>query len=105
MVFGDYPDIIKKNAGTKIPALTPRESRLLKGSFDFIGLNHYLTLYVKDSPSSLNVNIRDIAADMGLSTLGMCRTCAVNLHCTYPLLDLILLGESTDHILLQSLVY
>ncbi|XP_027161502.1 beta-glucosidase 11-like isoform X1 [Coffea eugenioides] len=69
MVFGDYPDIIKKNAGTKIPALTPRESRLLKGSFDFIGLNHYLTLYVKDSPSSLNVNIRDIVADMGLSTL------------------------------------
>ncbi|XP_071931866.1 beta-glucosidase 11-like isoform X3 [Coffea arabica] len=69
MVFGDYPHIIKKNAGTKIPALTPRESRLLKGSFDFIGLNHYLTLYVKDSPSSLNVNIRDIVADMGLSTL------------------------------------
>ncbi|XP_027113904.1 beta-glucosidase 11 [Coffea arabica] len=67
LVFGDYPDIVKKNAGKRIPALTPRESKLIKGSFDFIALNYYFIFYVRDNPSSLNMNIRDITADMALN--------------------------------------
>ncbi|XP_027158800.1 cyanidin 3-O-glucoside 7-O-glucosyltransferase (acyl-glucose)-like [Coffea eugenioides] len=67
LVFGDYPDIIKKNAGKRIPTLTPRESKLIKGSIDFIGLNHYFIFYVKDNPSNLSRNIRDITADMAVS--------------------------------------
>ncbi|KAL3531461.1 hypothetical protein ACH5RR_010783 [Cinchona calisaya] len=69
LVFGDYPDIIKKNAGTRIPVLTPHESKLVKGSFDFIGLNHYATFYIKDDTSSLKMEIRDINADMGGSIM------------------------------------
>ncbi|KAL3530014.1 hypothetical protein ACH5RR_009336 [Cinchona calisaya] len=64
LVFGDYPDLIKKNAGTKIPVLTPHESKLVKGSFDFIGLNHYATFYVKDNSSSLKMETRDVNGDM-----------------------------------------
>ena len=71
LVFGDYPDIIKKNAGKKIPTLTPRESKLIKGSIDFIGLNHYFIFYVKDNPSNLSRNIRDITADMAVSIFCM----------------------------------
>lgn len=41
LVFGDYPDIMKKNAGKRLPAFTKLESELVKGSIDFIGLNHY----------------------------------------------------------------
>ncbi|GFY98716.1 beta glucosidase 9 [Actinidia rufa] len=37
LVFGDYADIMKKNAGTRIPAFTELESKQVKGSFDFIG--------------------------------------------------------------------
>ncbi|KAL3505316.1 hypothetical protein ACH5RR_035157, partial [Cinchona calisaya] len=67
LVFGDYPDIIKKNAGTRLPVLTSPESKLVKGSFDFIGLNHYATFYIKDNPSSLKMETRDVNADMAAS--------------------------------------
>ncbi|KAL7198199.1 hypothetical protein ACSBR2_020673 [Camellia fascicularis] len=63
LVFGDYPKIVKKNAGSRIPEFTKVVSKLVKGSFDFLGVNHYNTLYIKDKPSSLKIN-RDFNADM-----------------------------------------
>ncbi|CAI9105437.1 OLC1v1004362C1 [Oldenlandia corymbosa var. corymbosa] len=65
LVYGEYPEIIKENAGTRLPDLTSNEVKLVKGSFDFIGMNHYSTIYVTDDPSSLKLNIRDVNADMG----------------------------------------
>ncbi|KAF8401468.1 hypothetical protein HHK36_012407 [Tetracentron sinense] len=64
LVFGDYPDIIKKNAGLRIPFFTPRQSKQVKGSFDFLGLNHYMTLYIKDNSNSLKIDQRDFNGDM-----------------------------------------
>uniref|UniRef100_A0A5B7CAG7 Beta-glucosidase 11-like n=1 Tax=Davidia involucrata TaxID=16924 RepID=A0A5B7CAG7_DAVIN len=64
LVYGDYPDIVKKNAGTRIPTFTKLESKQVKGSFDFIGVNHYVTSYIKDKPSSLKMDNRDFNADM-----------------------------------------
>lgn len=58
---------MKKFAGRKIPAIRPFEKKLVKGSFDFIGVNHYVTFHVKDNPSSLEMERRDITADMALS--------------------------------------
>ncbi|KAL2535542.1 Beta-glucosidase 11 [Forsythia ovata] len=49
LIYGDYPDIVKKNAGKRIPAFTEYESKQIKGSIDFLGVNHYRTLYVKRS--------------------------------------------------------
>ncbi|GFZ13730.1 beta glucosidase 9 [Actinidia rufa] len=69
LVFGDYPDIMKKNAGTRIPAFTAVESKQVKGSFDFIGVNHYATLYVKDDNSSLKMDNRDWNADSAIQTI------------------------------------
>ena len=60
LLFGDYPEIMKKIAGTRIPAFTKSESKQVKGSIDFLGLNHYVTFYVKDNPSSLEKDNRDI---------------------------------------------
>ncbi|KAL2945393.1 putative beta-glucosidase 23, partial [Bienertia sinuspersici] len=34
---GDYPEIVKKNAGNRIPEFTKNQSELVKRSFDFIG--------------------------------------------------------------------
>lgn len=45
VVFGDYPAIMKKRLGDKLPAFTPEEKEMLKGSSDFLGLNHYTTHY------------------------------------------------------------
>ncbi|KAL7584400.1 hypothetical protein Lser_V15G42401 [Lactuca serriola] len=67
LVNGDYPEIVKKNAGNRIPTFTKLESKRIKGSFDFFGINHYQTLYVKDNPSSLKTDPRDIVADMAVS--------------------------------------
>jgi beta-glucosidase len=43
---GDYPETMRKQFGPLLPRLTKKEKQLLKGSFDFFGLNHYTTSYV-----------------------------------------------------------
>jgi beta-glucosidase len=47
---GDYPKIMKSLVGDRLPKFTKEESTLLKGSFDFIGLNYYTSTYVSDAP-------------------------------------------------------
>lgn len=69
VVFGDYPDIMKQNVGTRIPAFTPDQSKLIKGSFDFIGINHYYVFYVESNSSSLDMNTRDMATDMAANLI------------------------------------
>ncbi|XP_043722780.1 beta-glucosidase 11-like isoform X1 [Telopea speciosissima] len=69
LVFGDYPESMKKNVGSRLPSFTPLQSKLVKGSCDFFGLNHYRTMYIKDDPSSLNMNQRDYLGDMGAQML------------------------------------
>ncbi|GLT53493.1 hypothetical protein SLA2020_267590 [Shorea laevis] len=39
LMYGDYPDVMKRNAGTRLPTFTNLESNQVKGSFDFLGLN------------------------------------------------------------------
>lgn len=41
---GDYPQIMKDRLGDRLPAFTPEEKHLVKGSSDFFGLNHYSSL-------------------------------------------------------------
>ncbi|KAF5464680.1 hypothetical protein F2P56_014741 [Juglans regia] len=66
LVFGEYPDAMKKNVGSRMPVFTTAESNLIKDSFDFLGVNHYSTLYAKDSPSSLKIKEREFFADMAV---------------------------------------
>ncbi|KAJ4969280.1 hypothetical protein NE237_015981 [Protea cynaroides] len=69
LMFGDYPEIVKKSAGSRIPSFTPSQSRQVQGSADFFGLNHYNTLYVKDDPDSLNNDQRDVERDMAIKLI------------------------------------
>ncbi|XP_043708508.1 beta-glucosidase 22-like isoform X1 [Telopea speciosissima] len=73
LVFGDYPETVKKNAGSRIPSFTPRQSRQLKGSSDFFALNYYFTMYVKDDPSSLNHDQRDYMRDIAIKLINKAR--------------------------------
>ena len=50
MVFGDYPETLKSIVGSRLPNFTTQQSAMLKGSYDFIGLNYYSTSYIQDSP-------------------------------------------------------
>ena len=63
IVYGDYPETMKKLAGKKMPRFFKNQSELLIGSFDFIGVNYYATLYVKDNPSNRSLDERDFASD------------------------------------------
>ncbi|XP_012082755.1 beta-glucosidase 11 [Jatropha curcas] len=69
LVFGDYPDIAKKNVGLRLPTFTGYESKQVKGSFDFLGLNHYASVYVKDNSNSLKLENRDYWADMAVELI------------------------------------
>jgi len=43
--LGDYPKVMKKRLGDRLPEFTIQEKKLIKGSSDFFGLNHYTTMY------------------------------------------------------------
>ncbi|XP_020226287.1 beta-glucosidase 18 isoform X1 [Cajanus cajan] len=48
LVFGEYPDEMHSILGRQLPRFSLKEKSLIKGSLDFIGINHYGTLYAKD---------------------------------------------------------
>ncbi|KAK6132716.1 hypothetical protein DH2020_033521 [Rehmannia glutinosa] len=48
LVFGDYPPEMKRYHGSELPKFSSEERALLRESIDFIGINHYGTLYAKD---------------------------------------------------------
>ncbi|KAJ7972962.1 putative Beta-glucosidase [Quillaja saponaria] len=64
LVYGDYPKIMKKNVGSRIPSFTNLESKQVKGSFDFLGVIYYLNVNVKDNPESLKMKQRDPQTDV-----------------------------------------
>lgn len=45
VVYGEYPEVMRKRLGARLPKFTEEEKKLMKGSVDFLGLNHYSTLY------------------------------------------------------------
>ncbi|KAG0502656.1 hypothetical protein HPP92_002728 [Vanilla planifolia] len=75
IVNGDYPELMKKIAGTRLPSFTKSESEVLKGSFDFIGLNYYTAVYISDNSSSSKVSVHgfreDVAAIIRVDKAGL----------------------------------
>ncbi|XP_057519801.1 cyanidin 3-O-glucoside 5-O-glucosyltransferase (acyl-glucose)-like isoform X2 [Amaranthus tricolor] len=56
LLFGDYSDFMKHLLGNELPLITKQESELLiKGSFDFIGLNIYKAIAIKHNPTKGNL--------------------------------------------------
>ncbi|XP_072062236.1 hydroxyisourate hydrolase isoform X4 [Arachis hypogaea] len=63
-LHGDYPISMRETAGARIPSFTNRESELVKGSCDFIGLIHYSNANITDNSEALKNNLRDYTADI-----------------------------------------
>nr|CAD1839007.1 unnamed protein product [Ananas comosus var. bracteatus] len=63
LVYGDYPAVMRENVGSRLPSFSKEESKRLRGSFDFIGFNHYIVFYVQADLSTLNLKERDYYAD------------------------------------------
>ncbi|CAN6468869.1 unnamed protein product [Victoria cruziana] len=64
LVFGDYPDTMKENVGPRLPTFSKYQSALVKGSFDFIGINHYVTMAISENRQSAREKKRDYMEDM-----------------------------------------
>ncbi|KAB5519660.1 hypothetical protein DKX38_023979 [Salix brachista] len=45
---GDYPRNMHDFVGGRLPKFTTEESKMLKGSYDFIGINYYTTYYAQN---------------------------------------------------------
>uniref|UniRef100_A0A1J3HJY4 Beta-glucosidase 28 n=2 Tax=Noccaea caerulescens TaxID=107243 RepID=A0A1J3HJY4_NOCCA len=50
VIHGDYPEKMKKQAGNKLPSFTTEQSKMLRNSSDFIGINYYTGRYVAHLP-------------------------------------------------------
>ncbi|KAJ8509851.1 hypothetical protein OPV22_000285 [Ensete ventricosum] len=47
LVHGTYPSVMREFVGSRLPSFEPEESKMLRGSFDFIGLNHYVAVFLE----------------------------------------------------------
>ncbi|KAK8583897.1 hypothetical protein V6N12_068152 [Hibiscus sabdariffa] len=51
LVRGQYPSIMRKLVKDRLPVFTEEEKELIKGSFDFFGLNYYTARYCRNIPT------------------------------------------------------
>ncbi|GLT60703.1 hypothetical protein SLA2020_334590 [Shorea laevis] len=51
ITYGDYPKIMRVMVGNRLPHFTEEESRMIRGSIDFLGINYYTARYVDDCTS------------------------------------------------------
>jgi beta-glucosidase len=66
LVFGDYPASMKERLGGRLPTFSVEETALLKGSADFLGLNHYSTQFVSSQSPRENA-IDKMAGNGGMT--------------------------------------
>jgi beta-glucosidase/6-phospho-beta-glucosidase/beta-galactosidase len=57
VIYGDYPERIKSILGNRLPKFTEAQSKLVKGSIDFLGLSYYSAGYAETVPSANGVNV------------------------------------------------
>lgn len=48
IMFGDYPVEMQEILGSRLPLFSMEDRKKLRYKADFIGINHYSTLYAKD---------------------------------------------------------
>jgi len=50
LTSGKYPESMRFLVGERLPKFSKQEAKLLRDSFDFIGINYYTSVYVADKP-------------------------------------------------------
>ncbi|KAF5447873.1 hypothetical protein F2P56_033390, partial [Juglans regia] len=56
MTTGDYPASMRSLVGSRLPTFTANQSAMIKGAYDFVGLNYYTANYAAYAPSYQHVN-------------------------------------------------
>ncbi|XP_042391165.1 beta-glucosidase 31-like [Zingiber officinale] len=67
IVYGRYPSVMQKLVGSRLPSFKSEESTMLRGSFDFIGLNHYSLAFLRAATDNPDDDFRDWYTDMSVS--------------------------------------
>ncbi|XP_042452473.1 beta-glucosidase 18-like isoform X1 [Zingiber officinale] len=68
-VHGDYPPEMRQILGARLPKFSASEKEKLRNKLDFIGINHYTSLYVKDCMLSA-CDVVDLGLDAFVATVG-----------------------------------
>ncbi|CAM8878852.1 unnamed protein product [Rhodiola kirilowii] len=55
--YGTYPSSMQELVGHRLPNFTEEETQLIKGSYDFVGVNYYTAYYAVDVPYVAKVNV------------------------------------------------
>ncbi|KAM0854298.1 hypothetical protein ACQ4PT_050523 [Festuca glaucescens] len=63
LVYGDYPPVMRRRVGARLPGLTVEQSKKVSGSFDFIGFNHYPNTRTRANENAFNLKQRDYYDD------------------------------------------
>ncbi|KAK8464416.1 hypothetical protein PHAVU_011G202500 [Phaseolus vulgaris] len=50
LTIGEYPKSMQSLVGSRLPKFSADEVKLVRGSFDFIGINYYTSNYATDAP-------------------------------------------------------
>ncbi|KAG9145528.1 hypothetical protein Leryth_024134 [Lithospermum erythrorhizon] len=69
LLLGEYPLSMKNLVAKRLPTITPDLSRYLIGSLDFIGINHYTTLYARNDRAHIRkLVLHDAYSDRAVIT-------------------------------------
>ncbi|KAE9597343.1 putative beta-glucosidase [Lupinus albus] len=70
LMFGDYPSSMRSSVGNRLPKFSEADVALVKGSLDFVGINHYTTFYARDNSTNVvRTVLHDSLANSGTITL------------------------------------
>lgn len=56
LAFGEYPQSMRTMVQKRLPKFSAEEANLVKGSFDFIGINYYTANYAADTKLASTIN-------------------------------------------------
>ncbi|KAK9673700.1 hypothetical protein RND81_12G184500 [Saponaria officinalis] len=66
---GDYPRSMRSIAKERLPKFTKKQSKMVKGSVDFVGLNYYSASYATSAPLSSNTSRLSYLTDWHVTLL------------------------------------
>jgi beta-glucosidase len=70
-MFGHYPVSMQKLVGKRLPQFSNQESPSVSGLLDFVGINHYTTLYAKNDKMRVRkLVMNDALADAAIIPTG-----------------------------------
>lgn len=71
---------MKALVGNRLPEITPKMSKLVMGSLDFVGVNHYTSLYARNDRTRIRkLVLQDALSDS--ATITTCKTMKTFRHC------------------------